>query len=268
MKLLTLNVHAAPSKREDLEVFFFSRAVKQHLPDIIALQEINESLDMGDPLPTSLSPAPSREDNFAGLVMQRLAEEGLRYHMTWLPIKCGYGIYREGVALLSRLSILEIDVCEVSQTHDPQNWRKRAVLGARTEQGWFYSVHLGRWDDSLDPFAEQWRRLSEHLKSKSGTVFLLGDFNAPAEKRGEGYDLVRSEGFYDSHKRARKKEDFPTILPLIDGWQDIEGTVPCRIDHIFCNKSISVTECKSIFDGRDGEILSDHFGVLAEYEKT
>ena len=79
--------------------------------------------------------------------------------------------------------IVHAESFPISKSEDYQNWRTRAVLGVQVEgiSDWFYSVHMGWWDDAEEPFLNQWKPLETHIseKSKQGTVWLMGDFNAP-----------------------------------------------------------------------------------------
>ena len=146
-------------------------------------------------------------------------------------------------------------------------------MGIRLEgiSDWFYSVHLGWWDDEQEPFRQQWTVLERKLaqKKKHGPVWFLGDFNAPAEIRGEGYDYVTASGWHDTYLLADQKEGCATVRGIIDGWHTKPNTMDgLRIDQIWCNKPQSITHSQVVFDGINGPIISDHFGLMVETAPT
>ncbi len=84
----------------------------------------------------------------------------------WLPIKIGYGKYDEGLAILSRSPIIDTDNVLISKCNDYSYWKTRRIIGIKNELGWFYSVHMGWWNDEEEPFNEQWNNLNNHLSNK------------------------------------------------------------------------------------------------------
>ena len=113
----------------------------------------------------------------------------------------------------------------------------------------------------------------KHLQetSPSSKIWLLGDFNSPAEVRNEGYDLIESSGFFDTYQLACKKDEGITVKGVIDGWRDkldtpdaIEGM---RIDHIWCNQKTAVHTSTVIFNGTKEPVVSDHFGVMIQVKE-
>ena len=95
----------------------------------------------------------------------------------------------------------------------------------------------------------------------------MGDFNAPAEIRGEGYDYVEDTGWYDTFPRAQEKVGNYTFSGLIDGWEGEEGQPRpegLRIDYVWCSVPVEVTSARVVFDGGVYPVVSDHYGVLVE----
>lgn len=41
-----------------------------------------------------------------------------------------------------------------------------------------------------------------------------------------------------------------------------------RLDQIWCNKKIQVKSSKTVFNGKDYPVVSDHYGVLIDYERN
>lgn len=191
-----------------------------------------------------------------------MQQKNLNYYWTWLPIKNGYDKYDEGLAILSKNKILKTDTVLVSGINDYTNWKTRKILGIYSGGEWFYSVHLGWWNDKSDPFSKQWSKLSEHLLGKKN-VWLMGDFNNSAEIRNEGYDLVKQCGWKDTFEIAKERDDGITVGTVIDGWKDkISDTNGMRIDFILTNSEAGIENSNVIFNGINEPIISDHYGVM------
>ena len=106
-------------------------------------------------------------------------------------------------------------------------------------------------------------------------VWLMGDFNSPAQVRGEGYDLIAGWGWQDTYQLAQEKDSGITVEGVIDGWREKlavdgsgqggpgEDTVPgMRIDHIWCSKEVGIKRSQVLCDGRHYPKVSDHNGVM------
>ncbi|MBQ7923213.1 MAG: endonuclease/exonuclease/phosphatase family protein [Clostridia bacterium] len=273
MKLLTLNTHSLIEENYPAKLREFVKMIAAEMPDIIALQEVNQSMDSSTVDTAILSgywPCTDtviREDNHVYNMVRLLAEAGVSYRWTWLPVKIGYGRYDEGLALLSLHPILETDTATVSRTDDYTDWRTRKIVGIRTEKKpdeWFYSVHYSWWNDSAEPFEPQWQKTLSHLKKNAG-IWLMGDFNNPAEVRGEGYDLVQASGWRDSYTEAFVKDDGITVNHRIAGWEDHKDGI--RIDQMWHSHPVSVTRSFVICSGAWYPVVSDHFGVMVEYNE-
>ena len=277
MRLLTLNAHSLQGEDPQGNLEGFVRTALELRPDVIALQEVNQ-LRTAAPMDAAgregYVPAPGhiplRRGNYAGEAARLFREAGAACSWTWLPVKLGYGKFDEGLAVLSLSGpVAATETLLVSARDDYADWRTRKVLGARLEgrPDWFYSVHLGWWGDE-DPFRDQWARLEAGVAERRarGPVWLLGDFNAPAHVRGQGYDLVRGSGWQDAYRLARVRDGGVTVRGPIDGWEDqAEGL---RIDYIWRSEALPVARSRVVFNGAGGPVVSDHFGVLAETEEA
>ena len=274
MKLLTFNAHSLQGEDAEQNLERFAAFAAEVRPDLIALQEVNQSrtaAPIDGPGRQGYVPTPSgiplRRDNYAANAARLLRTAGLSCSWTWLPIKLGYGKYDEGLALLSLSApIAETRSLLVSAAGDYQDWRTRKALGVRLEgkNDWYYSVHLGWWEDA-NPFSAQWARLESGLAEQraAGPVWLLGDFNSPAHIRDQGYDLVRSSGWQDSYLLAGERDGGVTVKGPIDGWESASGG-GFRIDYIWCSEPVPVRRSQVLFNGTHGPVVSDHYGVLAE----
>lgn len=272
MKLLTLNAHshAEPSYAQKLQLF--SDGIARLEPDIIALQEVSQTRQahpVAAAACTGYHPTAENitvgEDNHLYRTAKLLLEQGIHYHWTWLPIKNAYGNLCEGIGLMSRSPITAIRTARISRTDDVKNWRRRMLLGIQTEAAadtWFYSTHMSRWDDKEEPFAAQWEATQRHL-AQHKTVWLMGDFNNPAELRREGYDCMTQSGWFDAHLMAKLRDSGETVSKPIDGWRDRnEQESAMRIDQIWCSRHAEVIRSEVVFNGIRQPVVSDHFGVM------
>lgn len=283
MKILTLNTHSLQEENYSWKLQKFAEYIIKEKPDIIAMQEVNQSQSAPLADETLLegyvvcgqNKVSVRKDNHAAQAAKLLRDAGMDISWTWISGKVGYDKYDEGMALISlNRKITNVDSFYISQCQDYQNWKTRKVLGIKTEQSqdWFFTVHMGWWDDAEEPFAAQWetfqRRLEE--KRKEGRIWLLGDFNSPAEVEDQGYDQIRASGWKDTWLMAQKKDDGITVPGVIDGWRDklkeSSGNVQgMRIDHIWCSQEMPIMESQVVFNGKKEPVVSDHFGVMIIY---
>ncbi|MDE5917407.1 MAG: hypothetical protein K2G62_04695 [Oscillospiraceae bacterium] len=148
--MLTLNTHSLIELNYEEKLNYFVNAIVRYEPNIIALQEVNQTASASSVSNKSLtgftqcqSAIPLKKDNHAYRVVELLREKNLNYYWTWLPIKNGYDKYDEGLAILSKEKILETDTVLVSCINDYNNWKTRKILGIYSGGKWFYSVHLG-----------------------------------------------------------------------------------------------------------------------------
>lgn len=282
MKILTLNTHSLREDNYQDKLDWFVEGILKERPDIIAMQEVNQTADaevMGLENLEGQYPAPGcveiRRDNHAAVVAGRLRQAGIECCWVWLPIKRGYEIYDEGVAILSlNRRIRCVDKFPISEVNDYQNWRTRAVLGIQLEglEDWFYCLHMGWWDDASARFLNQWKVLNSCIAGKRmcGPVWLLGDFNAPDVVRGQSYELIIACGWFDTYQIARFRDGGITVPGIIDGWREklagkkINGM---RLDYIWCSRRKEVLSSRVIFNGVNEPVVSDHFGVLIEVKE-
>ena len=276
MKLLTLNTHSLIEEDYFNKLNDFVQAVSKEKFDLIALQEVNQTFSKEivsdlDRFTPCVENSVIRADNHIYNVVKMLEEMGINYYFSYLPIKRGYGILDEGLGIMSLSPIIETDVLLVSSKDDYNDWKTRKLLGVKTKDysdTWFYSVHFGFWGDEDEPFFSQWQKTNDYMKHHN-KVFLLGDFNSPAEIRNEGYDKVLEDGWYDTYNLAKIKDKGITVGKVIDGWKDkTESTDGMRIDQIWCNKKVSVEKSEVVFDGENYPTVSDHYGVTLTLKGT
>ncbi len=276
MKLLTLNTHSLIEDNYQRKLLDFVDAVSLQKPDIIALQEVNQSISAnaaGDEFNRYFPCGDNitiRSDNHVLNATLLLCKKGIDYYWTYLPIKNGYGRFEEGLAVMSLNPIIETQIATISKIDDYNNWKTRKIIGIKTQNypdEWFFSVHYGWWDDKEEPFAKQWENTNLYMK-KFKRVWLMGDFNNSSDVANQGYDMVLNSGWYDSYILADNKDNGITVAKAIDGWKDKNSfDNGMRIDQIWCSEKVSVSSCKVIFNGQNYPIVSDHFGVVIDYDR-
>lgn len=275
MKILTLNTHSLQEENYSEKLEQFVQGILREKPDIIALQEVNQTF--GEELiPSDMLkgqyPVPGcvkiRRDNHAANIAARLWRAGVECYWAWLPVKLGWEKYDEGVAVLSLgRKIRCIDQFPISKARAYRNWQTRAVLGVQVEglEDWFYCLHMGRWIEGTERFLDQWRILNSCIAAKRicGPVWLMGDFNAPDTVSGESYSQIAAGGWVDTHRAAKKREEGFTVPGPIDGWRDGSGG-QMRLDYIWCSEKREILSSRVIFNGKNEPVVSDHYGVLIE----
>lgn len=284
MKLLTLNTHSLAEPDCEAKTKIFLQAVLEERPDVMALQEVNQTAGGEDVSTVELLASGYMEcpntmprvgrDNHAFRTAVWLAEHDFPCFWSWVPAKLGYGKYDEGTAIFTRRPILEVSQFYLTRSRDYKNWKTRKTLAVRTEAGWFFSLHMGWWKDEEEPFLRQWETLSEVTAPlrQEGDVWLMGDFNSPAETRWEGYDQIAASGWEDAFAAAEEKGGEITVPGAIDGWRNAGELSGMRMDFIWHRgpegeRTWRVSRAGTVFDGENRPAVSDHFGVMAEYER-
>lgn len=295
MKLITLNTHSLAEPDYERKLHTFAEIVEKEQPDILALQEVNQTISSPQvPVPQDTGYIPCQEDpdrpvvfrsdNHALRLAELLKDRSCPYYWTWMPVKIGYDIYEEGLALFSRRPIDRTCQFFISKSHSFDNWKTRKLVGIQADGQWFGSVHMGWWEDEEEPFSQHWdraHRQMESLAGPGGTAWILGDFNSPAGLKGEGYDYVKDSGWQDTYEMAEKKDDGITVGHVIDGWKErltpasdgkagAEGgeaavedaPMGMRIDYIWCSRQIKVENSVVICNDKTYPAVSDHYGIM------
>lgn len=278
MKIMTLNAHShgvdLPENvfRKNLDEL--AECIVRQQVDVIALQEVCQTREAGIVSQEEIhgyvpagGEAVIRQDNYAWQLLRRLEDKGRQYHWIWENIKIGYGIFDEGLALVSKFPIEKAEAYYLSDSRDYQNWKTRKAIAANIhtegQRAWFACAHMGWWQDEDEPFAGQMDRLQEELSGKDGNVYLMGDFNSPAHERGTGYDYVKKYGWLDTWTLAGNDGHPVTVPGKIDGWDDGAAGGLC-IDYIWSKYPAEAVSSRVVFSGEKEPVISDHFGILAE----
>lgn len=273
LTVLTLNTHSWLEPEPLTKLKEISEVIRNRDLDVIALQEVNqlivaETVDLNNFYQkVNAETVVIREDNFAYLLQKELAELGADYYWSWIPVHIGYDRYEEGVALLSKQPF-EAEAFLVSESQDFANYRTRRVLkGVLKHQGQslaVYSCHYSWWDTSSKGFAFEWQRTLKQAFVNEKLHIFLGDFNIPADKKGEGYDylLQTAPQLRDAYQLAENRNGEHTVNQAIDGWKANQRKL--RIDYGFVSAGTRVSYYEVIFDGRKTPIVSDHYGLALQ----
>ena len=281
MKLITLNTHSLVEPDYAAKTRKFAQVILKEQPDIVALQEVNQSQN-ASVIPDVMLPGyvrcsdfdrQIRSDNHALILAEILRGMDCYYHWTWISAKTGYGKYDERMALLTRKPVVRVRQHLISRTDDYENWKTRKMLGVQIDgcEDWFFTVHMGWWNDEEEPFKGQWdcmENLFRDYRKEDSAIWLMGDFNSPDNVRDQGYDLVTGSGWKDSWKAAAEKDEGFTVEKEIDGWRDSDTgkaeqkTDRMRLDYIFSSEKREILTSEVICNGKKYPIVSDHCGVM------
>lgn len=278
MNVLTLNTHSWMEEDPELKLRQIVDYIAKEDFQIIALQEINQTMEAKEIVDDlfiqasgEMYPVAIKEDNFAYLIVQLLKERGLHYYWSWTANHIGYDEYDEGVAILSKTPFSPESFL-VSEISDYANHYTRRVLKGNVSlegKEWVvFSCHYSWW---LDPsgdhlFKYEWDNTLPHIEKESQKIHLfMGDFNNEARLRDEGYDYIKTTApqLKDAYVQAEEKIGSATVLSAIDGWEG--HTDEKRIDYIFTDYPGEVKNCRVVFDGKKEPVVSDHFGVAVEF---
>ncbi len=263
MNLLTLNCHSWQEENQMEKIQHIARAIKEQAYDVIALQEVSQSID------AKVVTGNIKQNNFGLVLQQELEKLGVSdYELVWDFAHMGYDTFEEGLAILTRYPIKETHSFFVSKSTDTDFWKTRKIVGVTLdfngEEMSFYTCHLGWWSDEEEPAKYQMEQLLETVQGTE-PYFLMGDFNNSAHIEGEGYDyLTSTAGLHDTYLLASDKDSGVTVEGKIAGWD--ENKQDLRIDLILASSPAKVTSSRVVFNGHNRDVVSDHYGVEVTLE--
>ena len=269
MKLLTLNTHSWLEEHQIPKIDALAQALVQHNIDVVCLQEVNQfqrSPELANPDGWCGGTSRAlREDNFAWLLVRALASHGWEAPAwAWADAHTGFGVYDEGVAIISRHPLEEVVALpHHSPGEDPFDYsdvRRRVSLAAKVQGRWFITSHFSWWEQ----FQHEWAALEPQILNLTGgtNTVLAGDFNNPAHIRGEGYDLVTTSGWQDSFLTAETVSGEATVHKKIHGWENNDDAL--RIDFVFTSPDLHPRSHEVVFADNTAEALSDHSAIITE----
>lgn len=273
MRVLTLNLHCHQEPDAEAKLRAVARAIAENSIDVICLQEAAQHKE--SPAIEVREGITIKADNAAHLISaELLAQYGLDYDFVWDFAHYGWNVWEEGVAILTRGEISNFRSEWLSESRDQTDWLSRKAVFAEVEidglRVEIVSAHLGWWNYERESFAPQFEKLySLSVEDRSKQTIIGGDFNVPAGFDGYNF-MMNNEDVVDTFVAVNPEEMFtPTFLGNIDGWGlgDPEGM---RIDYILGIglTTLAPVNAQRMFDGINGEVVSDHFGVMVEFSNT
>lgn len=257
MKLLTINVHAWLEENSEEKIEILARTIAERDYDVIALQEVNQSI---------IAPYITRDlkvDNYGLKVLEHLENlVGPRYSYYWSNSHIGYDQYDEGIAILTKLPVYEVDAFYCSRHRTLDSILSRKVLGVTVSyKGQLidcYSCHINLPDSEGENQLENVKNIIERTDNHRLKI-LLGDFNTDAFSDQAAYEAIKSLGLYDGFELAQERDVGVTVEKAIDGWSG--HSQEKRLDYLFLNQEKQMLSSHVIFNGNHKPVISDHFGV-------
>jgi maltose 6'-phosphate phosphatase len=251
MKILSLNLHCYAEANPELKQAYIADFIKDNQIDVCFFQEVAQSFDK------AMVKDKIKEDNYAYLIQNLLKKQGLDYDLYYNYSKRGFGIYDEGLGILSKSKLSHKKSYYVSKGRDYHDWHTRMNVSCETFVGntklHLTSVHFG-WTEGNEVFEDQFNETARHLDPNQ-THIMAGDFNISEES--DEYRYITKQGWIDLYGDSEHFHDV-THLDYIDVKK--EAT---RIDYVFSNKDIKVKQREIVFK----EVrVSDHFGVFIELD--
>nr|WP_239585226.1 endonuclease/exonuclease/phosphatase family protein [Amphibacillus cookii] len=259
---MTLNAHSWQEDNQQQKIVTFANVIAEQQYDVIALQEVSQLIH-STPLGENST---IHQDNYGYLLLNELRALGCHdYQFYWAFAHIGYDIFEEGVAILSKHPVINQEMITLTKQVNSDSWKRRMALKLTLSYHEIvidvYSCHLGFWEDTEEPSRLQIKQLLTSTTSERLT-FLLGDFNSEASKTNQGYSMIKKQGWFDTFLLANKKDQGITVPGAIAGWS--QNHTDKRIDYIFTNQKLDVSQSQTIFNGINKPIISDHFGVVVE----
>lgn len=253
MKLLTLNLHCFAEEnivenQNSIVDFIIERNI-----DVCFFQEVAQHFEHKQ------KEKRIKEDNYVLIIKEKLKQKGHTYYMHYDYSKRGYGIYDEGLAILSKTPITNSDSYYVSNKVDYNDWKTRMNVSCETSYNnkviSLTSVHFG-WSDEVEQFEDQFDITLEKLKEDQ-IHLIAGDFNI--SEGSKEYDHVVQSGLVDLYYNGEEK--YYNDVTHID-YIDVKNEAH-RIDYVFSNMKLNTMKREIVFKKNR---VSDHFGVYLEIE--
>ena len=253
MKILTINLHCFAEKNIILNQNTIVESILEENIDVILLQEVAQTRTC------NIVSDDVKADNYGYKLKQSLALSGVNYYYHYKFGNQAFGLYDEGLAILSKTKLTDKKHFFISKTKDYNNWNTRIIVSAKTviegKEIVFTSTHLG-WTDGYEVFEDQVDLLIDNLNSEDINI-IAGDYNiSPGTKE---YKHIISKGYIDLFFNNEKKYfNIPTHINDID--QKVGSS---RIDYVMSNRQFKILNRKVLFNKYR---VSDHYGILIELE--
>lgn len=274
MKFLTLNVHGWLEEDAEQKMQALAKRIHEYQYDVIALQEVNQLMHQPPivypqqiPLTVDQQGVSLRKGNYAVELAKCLSALGSRYYLAWGAAHIGYDRYDEGLAILAKTPFKASSYI-VSDEHRYDSIGTRTIMTGHITDGsreWrVVTGHFSWWKDTEGNqcFQHEWQNTIKYLDEYDPqSIIVMGDFNNEASKLGEGYQYIYKTAPFlvDTYAVAKQRYGSATVTGEIDGWKG--KAQDKRIDYIFASKHLEILQSNVVFDGQNGPVVSDHFGI-------
>ncbi|MBI9009554.1 MAG: endonuclease/exonuclease/phosphatase family protein [Tenericutes bacterium] len=250
LKLLSQNLHCLVEEDIETKQKTIADEIAKRDIDIIFMQEVAQT--------HSDNLTDVKSDNYGLKLLELLREKGLHYFLYYEPIKKSFGVYDEGLAILSKYPLAKAFSRLISKVDDYENWKRRKVLGYNLSlKGKLITLattHFG-WTDEVEVFEDQFD-LATKSKMVENLFILAGDYNVvPSSKE---YKHIMSKNWINLSIPTKDN----VYLSTFRG-DDTEHKEVRRLDYIMTNKHVEVLKEEILFID---ERVSDHYGLYIEIE--
>ena len=246
MKILTLNLHCFEEKNRIEKLNRIADFIKDNDIDVCLFQEVCQEHDKVV-LENNI-----KLGNSAYHIKNRLG-----YNIYYHPVKIGFEIYDEGLAIVSKLPITGQNYKTISHTTKYKHWQKRDLIWCKIGSYTFFNVHLG-WTDENEVGMNQLNKIIEEIKRHEERYFIAGDFNYP-----DGSDEIKHLKKY-VYSLADLANVDPLLNPTFHFKLDSNAIGNNQmIDFIFASTICDVKKFEIIFN-KEEDYVSDHNGILVE----
>lgn len=254
MRLLTFNAHSLKEDNYEKKLMYFAEWLNKNDYDVIAIQEANQTTtrdyvdfnELENYIPSN-EHITIRNNNYLLRVVGILQLKGKNYYWTWTPIKLGEDKYDIGIGIISKFMPKEIKEFYLTSSKSYTNHKVRKVIGVKLEiegkNRWFFSIETGSIDDDDEKFEKQILKLNRELSFIDEDIYLMGDFDESVE----GYERIKVSGWYDTFEISKKSSG-----------SNLKSM------YIFKNNSTAVKNSRIIFNGVNGDIISNNIGLEME----
>ena len=253
LKIVTFNLHGWQGDWPARQAMILEELAEIQ-PDIVGFQEVLET------------PGTNGIDNSAKIIAERLSKlTGIHYNMIFTPTHLAWAMYDEGIAIMTRHTILDEDFRVL-----PSSLFARKALWAKilTPQGivHFVTTHLHHVQQDEATRVSQVNLVKSFIAEKDTTnhaiSVLCGDFNATP-----GAASIQLLVQQDS-TGIRYGDTWAMANPGSPGFTIPAEAPNSRIDYIFVKEKqpLQNLTVKLVFNqrGAQGFYASDHIGVRAD----
>ena len=251
LSLITINLHCLEEKDIETNKHIIVDQIVERNADIIFLQEVAQ-YDTDQIVLQEI-----KESNYGYHLQQKLYDKGLSYYYAYIPIKSSFGKYDEGLGLLSKYPLSNMEGNYISHSKDYSDWMSRKYLKATVQLDKkeidIFTVHLG-WDSEHESYIEQCKIMANNITNEN--TLIGGDFNVAYGS--DYYNQTVKLGLIDLYAIDQERKNDYTFLYELDVHKE-----SARIDYIFGTKNFKVLEQEIIFKD---PMVSDHFGMYIKIE--